>query len=170
MRESQTNLADKVYRWWCSLSEQGGKGHGPNLRGDRAKLRRAKVPADVYTNPSFHALLQSVAGEDPRDTEQARAVAVLAAVLAHVDNNAPGGFGRLCAMGKQPVVSELRFRRILEKETAPELQAELTRTVRLLGRTADVKDLAFSVLFWTDETRRHWAFEYFKTAKPKTKA
>lgn len=61
-----------------------------------------------------------------------------------------------------------RFRRLLQKQTAEELQPDLMRAVRLIGDVADVRDLAASILRWNDATRRRWAFEYFQHANPKT--
>ncbi len=158
--------ADAAFAWWQSLTEQDGHRTGPNLRGDRAELRRAREAADVYANPSFHALLRRLGSNATADDRLARAVAVLAAVLARVDRHQDGGFARQAAAGEDgPKLSELRFRRLLQKQTAEELQADLGRALQVLDKSADVRDLARSILRWNDETRRRWAFDYFQHAK-----
>ncbi len=163
--ERRDTWADAAFGWWQTLTEQGGKANGPNLRGDRADLRRARSAADVYANPSFHALLRRIGGVDMRDNDHARAVAVLAAVLAHVERHQDGGFAKQAAAGQDgPVLSELRFRRLLQKQTPAELQPDLTRAVHLMKNSADVRDLAASILRWGDDRRRRWAFDYFQTA------
>ena len=158
--------ADAAFEWWQTLTEQDGKRSGPNLRGDRAELRRAREAADVYANPSFHALLRRLGANATADDRLARAAAVLAAILARVERHQDGGFARQAAAGEDgPNLSELRFRRLLQKQTAEELQGDLGRALHVLDKTADVRDLARSILRWNDETRRRWAFDYFQYAK-----
>lgn len=157
---------DAAFEWWQTLTEQDGHRSGPNLRGDRADLRRARQAADVYANPSFHALLRRLGPSASADDRLARSAAVLAAILARVDRHQDGGFARQAATGDDgPKLSELRFRRLLQKETAEDLQSDLSRAVQVLDKAADVRDLARSILRWNDETRRRWAFDYFQFAK-----
>jgi len=95
---------------------------------------------------------------------------ILAAVLAHVRENDSVSLAR--AAGPQEVMGEQvkddraaklkygRFKRLLQSDD-DELLEQMRRLVHLLGQKASVADLAVSILFWGDRTRKRWVYEYY---------
>lgn len=141
--------------WWHEMQQD---------RGARAELRRAKTPTEVILTPAYHDLRYSLM---PAGWRNDTALAVVAAVLAQVEIHdgktpfaaqlaAPSAKG-----GDKARVSGLRFRRLLQHRTSEELMGPLIRAVRLLGKVANVADLAESVHWWNDRQRREWAFAYY---------
>jgi CRISPR system Cascade subunit CasB len=61
----------------------------------------------------------------------------------------------------QPIVSDLRFRRILRVEDQDELYTTMIRVIRMLDGNVNVTDLATSVFFWNEQTRKRWASLYY---------
>jgi len=59
-----------------------------------------------------------------------------------------------------PKVSELRFRRLLQRER-DDLYGAMIRILQKLDQTANLPDLFNSVFYWGDPVRKRWAFEYF---------
>jgi CRISPR type I-E-associated protein CasB/Cse2 len=61
---------------------------------------------------------------------------------------------------ERPVLSELRFRRLVAAETQEERLIALRRAVLLASGTLNVPDLAAACLDWSDARRREWLFQY----------
>lgn len=150
----ETDLATAVFSWWSSLD---------NARGDRATLRRCHTPAEVAFTQAYHRLYWQLAKENRVGRER---VAALAAVLAHAREHRGGSsFAEQMATGEsKSVVSGLRFRRLLAIDEPAELMAGLIRAVRLVGGPVNIYDLASSVVYWGDQTKKRWAFEYYAKA------
>lgn len=150
-----------LLRWWAGLSRR---------RADRAELRRASSPAEVVLCTGYHRLLGELSGAGyPVDSARAAGIAVVAAIAAHVETNAPSGsFARQMAepAGAQrgARVSGLRFRRLLAVPDRADLLPMLIRAIRLTGGRADLVALARSAYFWGDEVRKRWAYDYYEAA------
>jgi CRISPR system Cascade subunit CasB len=150
-----------LLRWWAGLARR---------RADRAELRRASTPAEVILCTGYHRLLGELrAAGYPVDAAVAAGVAVVAAIAAHVETNAPSGsFARQMAeaVGAQrgARVSGLRFRRLLAVPDRAQLFPMLIRAIRLTGGRADLVSVARSAFFWGDEVRKRWAYDYYETA------
>jgi CRISPR system Cascade subunit CasB len=143
-----------------------GKGGNP---GASARLRRAdligasmeEVAIDLFRRLAPISKLE-------RETLFER-TALIAAVLAHVreDNNrkVAAAAGETTG-GEQRVLHPLRLRRLFAARTATECLIAFRRLVALLGKKANVADLAESLLDWPDERRgaarrKRWAFDYY---------
>jgi CRISPR type I-E-associated protein CasB/Cse2 len=66
----------------------------------------------------------------------------------------------------RPVLSEARFRRLLQSGAGEERVASFTRLVKLLGHTVKVDDLAGDFMRWEHPTygprvRERWVFLYY---------
>lgn len=151
-----------IMTWWDRLQE-------PANRGSRAELRRASSADDVALQGSYYALLASVmAMEDLgvlKNSIPFRLPAVIG-VLAHVKSNNPDvkvaeAMGTKKKGSDQALVSDLRFRRILRLEDGDELYTTMIRVVRMLDDTVNVADLASSIFFWNEKTRKRWASQYY---------
>ncbi len=153
---------DVLARWWGGLEKD---------RGGRAALRRAKNLDAVFACASFHQHLLAPlreAGWEPTE-RQVDALAAVAGILAHVEENVPkGSFAEVMARpsreGSKAVVSDLRFRRLLAVEGPEELLSALVRMVRLAGGKANILELAGAVLSWGDARRKSWALDYYRLA------
>jgi CRISPR system Cascade subunit CasB len=170
MTEEMT-LDDKAriaWGWWRKLNPPPDSSQ-PGDRAALAMLRRAAEPREIWLIDAYQDLRQRLrAGNDLNDR-----VAVLAHVLAHVRDEPKPARTFAAALGATPeggtplkdhVVSPLRFKRLIEARDPVDLMREFRRAVRLLGGSANVSDLAKSVLAWSDQTRKHWSFAYFGAA------
>ena len=97
-----------------------------------------------------------------RSLDRAATVAgVLAFVTAHDASHIIRSVGRTAFEDeKSATLSEGRFRRLLQLG-ADELLDPMRRLVRLNKGHANVGDLAKSILFWGDDVKKRWIFEYY---------
>ena len=148
-----------IWRWWKSLDVD---------RAGRAELRRCGGVSEVAFTAPYHRLLRAL-GSRLGDGD-ARRVAAIAAVLAHVERE-PGDRAPLARRMGAPksaeggaVVSDARFRHLLRSEEPEELMRELIRAVRQVDRSAAVESLFRDLMSWTESTRMRWAREYYEAA------
>ena len=145
--------------WWHGLDVD---------RGGRAELRRASSQNEVVYSPTYHKLVGAFRELDrPFSREKLAAVAGLAARLK-VDTAAGPSLPTQMAAprpgGGSAAVSGLRFRRLLASGELEELYPMLIRSLSLLGGAANLADLARSVYWWNEATRKRWAYDYYAAA------
>ena len=150
---SNTELGEKLSEWWQGLEHD---------RGQRAELRRAKNVTDVIMLPCFHRVCRQFAVFFKGQHCWQERFAFIVGVLSHVKQMQSGKVAEQMAMasGDKPVVSELRFRRLLQCERS-ELYVALIRVIRILDGCADIHDLANDCYYWGDNVRKCWAFNYY---------
>lgn len=165
MSEPRSDAATAL-AWWNAMQPSAPDG------GDRAaaaRLRRCATVTEAMQEPATLELFRRLGRNRPEDLP---AVALLAAVLAHVRQHVGGApFAR--AVGPQPpdeaaAISALRFRRLLQAQSHDELLTAFRRTVALAGDKANVTDLARALLRWDEATRRRWIFDYWNAAERDT--
>ena len=158
-------------RWWAMIQ---GKNEDVAQRPGRdraalARLRRAATPVEALEEPAVFDLYKKLGfGRVDIDRRLSR-VAVVAAVLAHIkEDAAPAGngfrrrFAEILGQGERPLMSELRFKRLLSATEDRELMTAFRRAVALGGgKNIDVGDVAASLLDWSDRRRMRWAFDYY---------
>jgi CRISPR system Cascade subunit CasB len=148
-----------VWRWWKGLDED---------RAGRAELRRCGTVAEVAFTAPYHRLLRRL-GSRLGETD-ARRVALLAGVIAHVDDeptediSLPRRMGRANGEGQGAVISDVRFRHLLRSEEPDDLLRELVRVLRQLDRKAAVDPLFRDLMCWDEPTRMRWARDYYEAA------
>ena len=158
--DSNKPLGEALQNWWIELQDRNG---------DRAELRRAETVTDVILLPVFqHACSRFKPFFQHEENWESRLAAVLG-LLAHVRQVNSEQSLALQMAGKPPVVSELRFRRLLQRDRA-DLYVSMIRVLRMLGNKANLHDLAYSVYFWGDGVKRRWAFDYFPNTPEKASA
>ena len=147
-----------AWRWWKSLGEDD--------RAGRAELRRCGTVTEVAFTAPYHRLLQRLGSR--LGEGDARRVALLAAVLAHVEAE-PAGLASLAKRmgtpkgeGQGPVISDARFRHLLRSQEPDELLREVVRVVRQLDRNAAVDPLFRDLMRWDEPTRMRWAREFYE--------
>jgi len=149
-----------VWRWWNELQTDD--------RAGRAELRRCGTAAEVAFTAPYHRLLQRLGSR--LSEGDARRVAAIAAILAHVEKEPKDRASFAKAMGTPKsaklgsVVSDSRFRHLLRNEEADELLRELVRVVRQLDRVASVDSLFRDLMKWDEPTRMRWARAFYEAA------
>lgn len=161
--------------WWSRLAHPAS--------GDRAslaRLRRARTPLEALSVRAAVELARRVGAAKSHTPDwRMRAALDLARVLAHVEAHDPrhpmqaagwkkfAGTRRETEAGEdRPLLSEARFRRLLETGDGEEKVAAFTRLIALMGDRINVQRLADDFLDWNhpirgDRVREQWAFNYY---------
>ena len=148
----------KILGWWGKLQPSpDGKG------GDRAALARLRRCATAFEAAIELATLDLAYALD-RGPNSLERVAVVAAVLAHVRDHTPGASAAQ-QLGEGPM-SWLRFRRMMQAETAEEQITAFRRAIALADGRLNVADLGESLLFWSDERRQRWIYAFHQPPVP----
>ncbi|MEI2415563.1 type I-E CRISPR-associated protein Cse2/CasB [Orrella sp. JC864] len=170
-------------------------------RGDRAVLRRAAEVDDLVLASASSRLAQALLALEAckewrrigDDMAAYRDIALVAGLLAHVKVDLPND-GRSLAwwlgmasvkaraaasgapVADRPLMSELRFKRLLKATGSDEIYRQLLRAIKIAGERADVGLLADDVLALLSDVRRppvnptdslklYWAHDYYLNAK-----
>jgi CRISPR system Cascade subunit CasB len=157
-RESKGDVAA---RWWRERLADRESGAA---RGLMARLRRADA-LGVLAEPAVQDLARNVALRPA----QAETLVRLARVLAEVREDDARSLARRLG-GAEPVMSPLRFQRLLRAE-GEEAAAALRRAVIMAERRCNVARLAADLLVWDhpdrgEAARRRWIFDYFAAPGP----
>ena len=158
--------AREARRWWRELIPDAVTGQ----RGDRAvlaRLRRAATPLAAAEEAATIDLARRLGG-GLRTLDD---VAVCAAVLAHVRRDDGGPVARRVGpdprdLNRRPLVSALRFRRLIQADSPEDKLVQFRRLLALADHTADVADLARALLDWSEWRRREWIFRYYAGEPP----
>lgn len=146
--------------WWEDLQDN---------RGERAELRRCSNASQVIMMPGFHRQLQNWRSFLADETNYEERLAQIMGLLSHVRvHRSDSSIATQMAIGRggEPAVSELRFRRLLQR-TRQEYYPAIIRVVKLLRGEANIHDLARSTYFWGDNIKKAWAYDYFENAPDK---
>jgi len=175
-----------VYEWWEELQDD---------KGGRANLRRCSSPVEATFQPAYHRLISELRRQgavtalkdDPKLT-----IAAMAGLLAHIRTNTgvvprrentpenekeanspdsePTGrgsrtFGQTLS-GDAEVLSELRFRRLLQTDDQDTLYRTMIRVIRQCNYSVPLLSFAATIVFWEeDRTRQQLAFGYYDTPR-----
>lgn len=137
-------------RWWQSLE---------NDKGTRAELRRCDSPEKVLFHSAFPRLCRQLEPLLGKEWNWEFRLAAVVGLLSHIRRTSALPLARQMA-GNPPKVSELRFRRLLQRER-DDLYGAMIRMLQMLDQTANLPDLMDSVFNWGDPVRKRWAFDYF---------
>lgn len=149
-------------------------------RAARAVLRRANSLTEVVFVPAYHRFLHDFAdayaaqcgeaGQVWGDMRRLR-LAAIAGLLSHVrtEERLTKAFRQTVAaqMARSkretdaPVVSDLRFRRLLQADDVESLYPMLRRVLALMDGRIDPYLLADDLWHWGDRRRRQWAYDYY---------
>lgn len=157
--KKESPLGQGLEKWWQGLEDR---------RGDRAVLRRAKNVQEIALLPEFHRALQKVRPFFKKEKHWEDQMAPVFGLLSHVRNHTDGKLAlQMAQPSESPVVSELRFRRLIQKEQRTDLYPALIRILRILKGKTDLYDLARSVYYWGPNIKKQWAYDYFSKIKDK---
>lgn len=144
MSELDFNL---VLTWWHGFEHDSG---------GRAELRRAHNPTEVVFLPAYHRLY----GKCDASNIDKEALACAAGLCAHVKENREGKIAEQMAGD----VSGLRFRKLLAIKDREDLYHTMIRIIRQLGGAVNVIDLAKTVYWWNEKTKKELAYAYYANA------
>lgn len=189
-----------VRDWWRALQPRGPD--DPLLpptvaglgRGARAKLRRCVDLDDLLMEPASHLLARRLIELDGHkswnnlhDDHAAYAhLALVGGALSLVKDNIRDGRSLAWRLGnaagnEQPLMSELRFKRLQRARDLDELYLQWRRAVRLAEGKCDVAQLADDLLAWLIEREQppsrasegvkfRWAYDYYLTKREQAQA
>lgn len=144
-----------LLNWWNKLQDD---------RGARAELRRVKTLSGVAFIPAYHRLCNRLQLPE----KNRKRLALIAGLCSHAKENAPESITLLMASskkgGEKATVSGLRFRKLLVINDLEELYQMMIRIIRLLNNTVNILDLARTMYWWNEKTKRNLAFEYYGKA------
>jgi CRISPR system Cascade subunit CasB len=153
-----TPIGKALLEWWKDLEKD---------KGGRAELRRASSVFEALMCPSFQRLQRRLVAINPEmfgKGYQLDRLAMACALMAHVRTRSELSLPK--AMSAKPKgaernpVSELRFKRLLESPDDEALFTGLRRALPLIDRTVDLLSLVSAVLFWGNDVKRTWAYDY----------
>jgi len=152
--------------------------------GARAELRRCKEVSDVMMIPIYHHFCQKIKDQMVDEKGWESRVAAIVGLMAHLKREVPSlvlepskgnekSYAALfvipMAEGDRPRVSELRFRRLLQRDMA-DLYPAMIRMLHMMDGNANLYGLAESIYYWGDRVKKDWAFSYFPRVPEKKSA
>jgi len=171
----ESELGKILKDWWLSLKDDSGA---------RAELRRCNSILEVVMTPTYQRLYSSKLRFFVEQAKVSRdQMAAVVGLLAHLKHDAEatvlsgkGPYVELLAeqmaylvSADRPLVSELRFRRLLQNERE-ELYPALIRIIRMMKGSATLYGLTHSVFYWGDKVKKRWAYAYFPHVPKKKSA
>lgn len=137
--------------------------------GQRAGLRRCRSEAEVMLTPTYQHFCRRHQHNLPvRDRRIAAVVGLVSHLKEPFDKNSLP-ISMSPNPGDRPVISELRFRRLLER-SREDLYPAMIRILRMLDGKTNIYALARDIYWWSDNVRRDWAFSYYPRVPEKSKS
>jgi len=165
-RGKSPSKGQTILGWWLPHI---GERSGSPAKALSARLRRATA-IEALAEPAVHALAKAL--DLKRTAHDTQALVRLALVLAWVREHEPGAQQRLAQkLGKKkgqddkPLMSHLRFQRLMRAE-GHEIVTALRRALPLTQYRCNVAALGEDLLYWNDQTRTRWSFDYFGAEPP----
>lgn len=157
-----TLFGKAMLEWWRGLEED---------RASRAVLRRASTVTAVTLSPPYQRLfrrLQTMGWNADGVSSRNDRLAAIAGLMAHVREDQLGPPAKAMSHkpdGDRPLVSELRFTRLLESPDVDSLYLGVRRILPLMNHRIDVIALANDILHWGDKVKKEWAYAYEWSSK-----
>lgn len=150
------SLGQVAFDWWAINIGARDNAHARALS---ARLRRAGVVGILS-----EGAVQDLARRLQIGPTQADRLVRLVAVLAEVRDHDGAPLARRLG-GAEPVLSNLRFQRLMRAE-GDELVTLMRRAIVMADRNCNVTALAGDIWYWGDDARARWCFQYFGADAP----
>lgn len=147
-----------ILGWWGA---EIGDRQSSSARALAARLRRASG-VDALTEPAVHDLARRLHLRD------GTVLVRVATLLAEVRDHRPQTLAQ-CLGGAEPVLSTLRFQRLMRTEP-DDLVPALRRAIAMADNACNVAALGEDLINWSEATRTRWCFHYFGAAAPNAAA
>ena len=148
-----------ILGWWRNALHDPHRGE---TRALSARLRRAVSPLEALSEDRVHELGQTIGCHEPER------LAALAMVLACVAEHVTTSLSRRLGAGDPRPMSELRFQRLIRCLDYRDLTQALRRGLPLAGDICNVALLGADILYWNEQTRIRWCFDYFGATPPQS--
>lgn len=173
------NIKSELIRWWQSMvltnEELKEKGIIPASSGTQAILKRCESLEAVMLQDSFQQLWFKLP-EEIRSRKKLEMIATIAGLLVYVRPNNNGGFSEVAGTLERdkPIVSEIRFKKLLVASTADELFRGLRRLLKQLNGQVNPGILISDLMVWfkqnndltivlpRDRITLKWAMNYYQ--------
>lgn len=158
MSEDSKGIGSIILGWW---SQNIGNREAAHARALSARLRRAET-VEVLGERAVIELAGKldIKASDARLPRFITMVRLLAELRTH--DGAP--LARRLG-GADPVLSELRFQRLLRSE-GYEFEDLMRRAILMADRKCNVAAFGGDVLYWGERVRQRWCFQYFGAEAP----
>jgi len=168
----ESPLGKQIASWWRNMIKDSAS---------RAELKRCSNSAEVMLTSTFQHLCQQLQPQIKEAFGWQVKLAILVGLAAHLDRHSEGRVLQVtddriqslvvpmaqdAGVGSRPLVSELRFRRLIQRQV-DDLYTPMIRVIRMLKGKANLYGLAESIFYWGDEIKKRWAFAYFPKVSPK---
>ena len=157
-------VLNTLMQWWKRIADESASGQD---KADRAILKRCDSIEAVTRTAAYHRVYRAMRdrheGNAWRSNQQDR-LAMLVGLAAHVKTQGRGLAHEMQKRAKgsdRPLVSELRFRRLLDSPDDDSLFVALRRAVLLVDHQLDLDLLARDVFTWGDSVKKSWAYDYY---------
>lgn len=150
-RFTDTPARDTLVDWWKRLNDEPGA---------RAGLRRCRRPQEAAYQASYHDLRE---GLSPHGLG-GPALEIVSIAAAHVRKPHEQETIASALAGQvngRPILTDLRFRRLMRIEDPQVLAQAAVRLIKRLDGKVNLADLAESLYWWNDQTKKRWAFAYY---------
>ncbi|WP_417249807.1 type I-E CRISPR-associated protein Cse2/CasB [Celeribacter sp.] len=153
MSEEKQTTGSMVLGWW---SQNIGNREAAHARALSARLRRAET-VDVLGERAVIELAGrlGIGANSARLPHFITMVRLLAELRTHEGTSLARHIG-----GADPVLSELRFQRLLRSE-GEEFEDLMRRAILMADRKCNVAAFGGDVLYWGEAVRQRWCFQYF---------
>lgn len=158
MTEEKQTTGSIVLGWW---NQNIGNREAAHARALSARLRRAGT-VEVLGERAVIELAGKleIKAHDSRLPRFIIMVRLLAELRTHDGTPLARRIG-----GTDPVLSELRFQRLLRSE-GEEFEDLMRRAILMADRKCNVAAFAGDVLHWREAVRQRWCFQYFGAEAP----
>ncbi len=161
----ESPIGKQLAAWWLKLKED---------TASRAELRQCNSVEEVIMTPAYQRLCIQLQGQFKETKYWQERIAIIAGLASHLKYEHASQVLEASSQqvekiaeqlaedegGGRPKVSELRFRRLIQRN-GNELYTPMLRILRMLKGKANLYGLAESVFYWGDNIKKRWAFSYF---------
>jgi CRISPR system Cascade subunit CasB len=157
--------------WWARIADESASGQN---KADRAVLKRCDSIEAVTRTAAYQRIYQAMRsqheGEDwkPWQLDRLAMVVGLAAQVKRGGRTLAFEMNKRAAGSDRPVVSELRFRRLLESPDNDSLFVALRRVLPLVKDQLDLGHFACDLFTWSDSIKKRWAYDYYNPSSTPT--
>ena len=149
---------ESMINWWEGLKQN---------KGDRAELRRCKDLKEIQQASSFQRIywkMMKLAGEENNPSKEQ--MAIIIGLAAHIEGNDDSEcFGHQISRGAEsPILSELRFRKLLRINDRQGLFRFLIQVIRILDKRVNLLDLQEISYFWGEDRKTKLSYKYYEKA------
>jgi len=170
----ESEIGKALADFWLALKDNGAA---------RAELKRCTSVQQVMLTPAFTRLLRKLQGFSSEQKLNEYQLAAIVGLVSHLKfdfestvlEKSRDPMEKLMSQmaelvsSDRPLVSELRFRRLIQCDR-DDLYPAMIRIIRLMKGKANLFGLAQSVYFWGDAIKKRWAYAYFPRVPEKKSA